>query len=943
ELSTKEFPSKEALVEYALEEGVRLTGSKIGYQHFFDEDQGTLSLNQWSKSVKKECNAEKSPHYPLKYAGIWADCILERKTVIQNDYPNEPDKKGMPDGHFPLYRHMSVPIFDGIDIVGVAGVGNKEEPYDESDASQFFLYMNTMWQLLKQKRGEEELEMAKDKAEQAFITRDLALRSANIGIWTGHLESESPRGELKFHHWEWDSVLNKQFGFPEDMPADIEKWMQALHPDDRKHTFQALHNTIIGAEPYNIEYRVIRPDGSLGYIEARGEVSRDENGVPLRIDGVTYDLTEKIEIQDQLTKTKEEAEAANRAKSTFLANMSHEIRTPMNAITGLTNLALQTKLSAKQKDYLSKIDGSANSLLQIINDILDFSRIEAGKLEMESVDFNLNEVLKKMANLTVLKAEEKGIELIFQIANDVPLGLRGDSLRLEQVLINLVNNAVKFTEKGEILVATELIKVEPELVRLRFCVRDTGIGMTREQVSSLFQPFSQADSSTTRKYGGSGLGLTISKKLVEMMHGEITVDSEPGVGSTFNFTADFGRAAREVRQKTYQLPPNHHGTRVLVVDDSKTMQHVLAKMLEQLSYKVSVAGSGEEALEMTKKAAAAGNPFKLVFMDWKMPGLNGIETARIIKNKTSLSEIPAIIIISAYGRHGIWKQAEKIVLEGYLAKPVTSSTLFDAIMSAFGLKEEKQALEQDFLPSDIEQIKDTHVLLAEDNEINQQVAVELLEKAGIIVDVVDNGVKALAAVQKKNYDLVLMDIQMPEMDGLKATGKIREMEEQGHKKGQMSRKLPIVAMTAHAMSGDREKSLGAGMNDHITKPIDPAELYATLIKWIRPEDREQRSGKKRVEADTPNAEISQDKSREAIEESVEKAATVAALPDQLPGINVTQGMMRVAGNEKLYLKILTQFQGNQENVEEKIREAFMLEDFEEAVRLAHTLKGVSGT
>ncbi|MBW2467435.1 MAG: response regulator, partial [Deltaproteobacteria bacterium] len=651
-----------------------------------------------------------------------------------------------------------------------------------------------------------------------------------------------------------------------------------------------------------------------------------------------------LNMMSDLEAAKEKAEDAVKAKSIFLANMSHEIRTPMNAIIGLTTMALQTKLTRKQQDYCSKIDSSAHSLLQIINDILDFSKIEADRLEMENVDFNLNEVLKRVSNQIVLKAEEKGVELILNIAPDVPFGLQGDPLRLEQVLINLVNNAVKFTDKGEILVSTELVSKKSASVKLRFSIRDTGIGMNMEQASSLFLPFSQADTSTTRRYGGSGLGLSICRKLVEMMGGEINVESELGVGSTFSFTATFGRAADETMQMTYQVPPKHHGMRVLVVDDSKTMQHVLANMLESLSFKVSVAGSGEEALEMTIRAAAAGNPFKLVFMDWKMSGLNGIKTARIIKNDTNLSEKPVIIIVTAYGRTGIFKKAKEAGLDGLLTKPVTPSTLFDAILDVFGLTEEKKIdiPQYEFLPPGIERVKDAKVLLAEDNKINQQVAVELLKKAGIIVEVVNNGIKALAAVQRRNYDLVLMDIQMPEMDGLEATGKIRKMEKEKHLNEQTYRQLPIIAMTAHAMIGDREKSLGAGMNGHITKPVNPAELYAALMQWIRPGERKPGQGDNREEEERP-AGSETSGSKRIFEGTVEEATKVAALPDQLPGINVRQGLMRTAGNEKLYRNILSQFLGNQENVGEKIREAFEQEDFEEAGRLVHTLKGVSGT
>jgi two-component system sensor histidine kinase/response regulator len=527
--------------------------------------------------------------------------------------------------------------------------------------------------------------------------------------------------------------------------------------------------------------------------------------------------------QEDLARAKVAAEAANHAKSEFLANMSHEIRTPMNAIVGLSHLGLKTTAPVRLQDYLRKIHGAAQSLLEIINSILDYSKIEAGMLSLEQATFDLYEVLENLSGLLNLRASDKSLELLISVDQDVPPLLVGDSLRLGQVLLNLTGNAIKFTEEGQIVIRAHVESREDQHVRLRFEVADTGIGMTQTQIDRLFAAFTQADSSTTRRYGGTGLGLSISKRLVELMGGTIGAMSTPGAGSTFYFTAGFGLA--EIAKTRREAPEDLRGLRVLAVDDNPTALDILSSYLGAFGLRVDRATSGSQAVAAVKNSAS--DPYRLVLMDWQMPGMNGIDAAVQIRNALP-SVMPRIVMISAHGREEIMRQAEEAGLDGFLIKPVNPSVLFDTILHAFGK-------EVAFPDDDAAAGAETHgklppgtrVLVVEDNVINQEVARELLESFGAKVTLATDGRLGIEAAAAADFDVILMDVQMPRMDGYEATRHIRGFPTP-------RANVPIIAMTANAMAEDRQRCLAAGMNDHVGKPVNYQRLLATLLKWVGP-------------------------------------------------------------------------------------------------------------
>ena len=764
------------VVEYALESLVALTKSQVGYLHFVNEEEQTIRLFCWTEETLKYCTAAYEEVYPVERAGIWADAVRQRQVVVHNDYPALNRHDALPEGHFPIRRHMSLPVFDKGRIVAVAGVANKRVPYSDDDVRQSVSFLDSLWAVLKRRE-------------------------------------------------------------------------------------------------------------------------------------VELDLREAVAA----------AESAGAARDQFLSNLSHEIRTPMNAIIGMNHLLSQTTLDDRQKEYLHKIGKASSLLMELLNSVLDMSRLESGQIELEAIEFDLSTVLSDVINIISQRAADKGIECICDMTADVPVSLVGDSLRLTQILMNLASNAVKFTDSGHVLISVSLAGETATYAELRFEVSDTGIGLTAEQQARIFEPFTQADASTTRRYGGTGLGLAISRGLVERMGGTLSVTSERGVGSCFYFSISFEK------QKRKTLMSIHPQTlfmnqRVLIADDNEMVARSIARYLERCGCRTTLCRSGDEALGLLKHAAdQPSGRYEIVLFNWTLPEADSMAVIRAMKAVQTDNASPRIIVITGYhDAETARRPAMEAGAEGFLTKPLTPSALFNLLMEltygrsaplAATAPAGKSAHHQ------LSTIRGARILLAEDSEINQQVTTALLEQAGLNVEVVPDGSDAVRAVleSEEGYDAVLMDIHMPAMDGYEATRELR--------RDPRLASLPIIAMTANASPRDRMRALECGMNDHLSKPVDPSDLFTVLMQWI--------PARRRSSAVSPDV-------------TTPEAPSLLSELSAVEGMDYAGGLARAGGQEQVYLRMLDRFAQTSPDMLDDIARAVRENRTDDAIALIHRIRGVSG-
>ena len=777
---------------------------------------------------------------------------------------------------------------------------------------------------VEDRTGELQMEIVeRRKAEQALweseqLYAQIALNASDV-LYVIHTDT----GQV-----DWFGQIDKVLGYDEgDFARSLETWNRSLHPDDRERVSAAYREAHHSGQTFTEEYRIARKDGGYVYWSDRGRPIYNHKGVVIKFIGACTDITERKQREEELRKAKEGAEAANHAKSQFMANMSHEIRTPMNGIMGMTSLALDTELTREQRSLLNTVKESSDTLLTLINDILDFSKIEAGKLTLEPVEFDLRHSLEDALLAVALRAHQKGLELACHLPPDVPDALVGDPGRLRQVVLNLVGNAIKFTARGEVVVDVRLKSQNEHGVTLHFTVSDTGIGIPPEKQRMIFEPFTQADGSTTRTYGGTGLGLAISTQLVGLMGGRIWVESEAGEGSRFQFIARFTLQENPVARPA-QTQVTLKDLPALVVDDTAVNRQILEEFLSQWNMKPVLVDGSAAALAELARAASTGQPYPLVLLDAMMPQEDGFTLARKIKENPRLAKA-VVMMLSSANPVADSARCRELGISVYLTKPVRQSELLDAIMSALGDERlPKASLTLSAAEPVRKSSRSLRVLLAEDNPVNQRLAVRIMEKWGHSVAVAGNGRKALELWEKETFDLILMDVQMPQMSGLEATAAIREREKNrtGSVNGidyspsfekcsipltdPIARRIPIIAMTAHAMEGDREKCLAAGMDQYVSKPIDQKRLFEVVEGFC---------------AARPCSE-----------------SLIMNQPDQELNFDPGAALKRVDGDRELLREIAGLFFEDTPRLVAEVRNAIQRGDGKALERSAHTLKGSIG-
>jgi PAS domain S-box-containing protein len=980
------------LLQSALDFAEHLTGSTIGFFHFMNADQQTLRLQTWStNTLENMCKAEgKGQHYPVNQAGVWADCLRQRAPVIHNDYESLSGKKGLPQGHAPIIRELTVPILRKQAVVAVMGVGNKPTDYSERDTQVVQELLSYLMDLVDRKRAEEALRKLNAELEQRVEERTASLRESedqframanNISqlAWMGDAQ-----GSLYWYNQRWfdytGTTLEEMHGWG---------WQKVHHPDHVQRVVDKIRHCFETGEAWEDTFPLRGTDGHYRWFLSRAVPICDEHGAVLRWFGTNTDVTESKQLEMALGEAKEAAEAANRAKSEFLANVSHEVRTPMNAIIGMTDLVLETPLTGEQKRFLTTVRESADSLLGVLNDILDFAKIESGRLDLEETPFALREVVEGTASALAERAHRKGLEIACHQSPEVPDTLIGDPSRLRQILVNLIGNAIKFTSRGEVVVRVAVEKESgqwsvvsgqdsdnpelpvpsrtpppdlsavvlsgsvvstfepvkgakaepsPHYVTLHFSVSDTGIGIPPEKQKVIFEPFRQADASVTREYGGTGLGLAISSQLTALMQGRIWAESEAGKGSVFHFTARFG-VTKDAKPRLPAVMKDLKGLRVLIVDDNATNRLICEEVTGSWGLRHTAVESGQQALAAAMEAANAGDPFALVLLDRQMPGMDGYQVAEQLRGKAEFADM-VILMLTSSGDLGDAERRRELGIAACLVKPVRQSELLNTIMRAMGLVTNgKHKKEQ------VPGVRPLKVLLAEDYPLNQELAVQHLMRRGHMVVVAENGQEALRQLEAEDFDVVLMDVQMPVMDGFAATAAIRDPASLVRRHD-----IPIVAMTAHAMKGDKERCLAAGMNAYVSKPFSATDLMSVLAEIFgteregKKEDcggvREKENGQdeKNVDGGKPSIPAKHSFHNSESPNSAPPSAILNTTIFDRPTL-----LKHVDDDALLAKKIVTGFLKDLEMRLNGLDEAAQSGDSETLARYAHTLKGATAT